>query len=221
MTQGRIKKIFIVIWVAFLLLALFIEFEDTPRAVLTGKSPLTIVSFIQKLAGIWAFVMMSFQVPIGAFMDNLEKRLGDWVYKFHLTEGAIIYSLVLTHVLSYMLFLFIATKVLAIFYIFTDFCLLCKTRQELFYTFGRIAFWFVSIAVMAAVLRKKPWWKNNWRYFHRLNYIVYPLIATHTFFIGSDTKNPLFIGIFVLGVGFYAITVIIKTKSWLVQNISN
>ena len=79
----------------------------------------------------------------------------------------------------------------------------------------------MSIAVMAALLRKQPWWKKNWRYFHRLNYIVYPLVATQAFFIGSNTKNPLFVGIFLLGVGVYVITVIIKTKSWLVQNISN
>jgi len=221
MLQTRIKKIFIIIWVFFLLLALFIEFEDIPKAVLATKSPLTIISFIQKLAGLWVFVMLSFQIPIGAFMDNFEKKFGSWVYKFHLTEGVIIYSLVLTHTLSYLLFLFIATKVLAIFYIFTDFCLLCKTKPELFYTFGRLSFWFVSIAVMAAILRKQPWWKNNWRYFHRLNYIVYPLVATHAYFIGSDTRNPLFMGIFILGVGVYVITTIIKIKNSLVRNISN
>ena len=220
MHQGKIKKIFIFIWVALLFLALFIEFKDIPKVILAGKSPLTILSIIQKLAGLWAFIMLSFQIPLGAFMDYLEEKLGLWIYKFHLTEGAILYSLILTHTVSYLLFLLIATKVFAFFYIYTDFCILCKTRPELYYTFGRIAFWFVTVAVTAAVLRKQPWWKNNWRYFHKLNYIIYPLVATHTYFIGSHTKNPLFLGIFILGVGVYLITIFIKIKKWFVENIS-
>jgi predicted ferric reductase len=97
-----------------------------------------------------------------------------------------------------LLFNFVAKKGFNPFYVFVDFCILCRTKLELFYSFGRFGFYLLTLAVIAAVVRSSPWWKENWRYFHYLNYVLFFLIATHAFFVGSDFSPKGYLFYFLL-----------------------
>ena len=182
----------IAVWLVFLLLGPITVFSDTPWKLALGNKTI-LMNFLQRIVGTVAFTMIFFQIVLGSLMPKLIERLGPWVFKFHITEGPIAYALIVTHPLLFLTFNFFARGVFDPFYVFTAFCVLCSTRTELFYTFGRVGFWLVSAAVLAAFLRTEPWWKDHWRKFHILNYFVFFLIAIHSYFIGTDSHFPPFV----------------------------
>lgn len=164
------------------------------------RTYLTYLTFLQRGFALMAFIMLTVQLFVGVFMDKLTEKFGGWIFKFHIWEGAFIYSFILTHILSYFLFLTLARKVFDPFYIFTDFCLLCETRDELFITLGRISFWLISFSVLTAKFRTALELRKNWRYFHYLNYIIFVLVVVHAKFIGSDIITPPYFYIFLIAV---------------------
>ncbi|MBI3443285.1 hypothetical protein HY008_01310, partial [Candidatus Woesebacteria bacterium] len=124
------------------------------------------------------------------------ERLGPWIFNFHKAEGAVAYSLIVLHPFLFVLFNFKIKGVFDPFSVYTDLCVLCSNRLEFFYTFGRIAFWLTTIAVLAAILRTQPWLRVHWRKFHILNYVVFLLVAFHSWNLGSDTHSTPFVWFF-------------------------
>jgi hypothetical protein len=208
------KLLFLSIWLLTILLGPITVILNASRIGIPLNT-LLIVNLIQRLAGLLAFTLIFWQIVLGAFMEKWEKYLGNWVFKFHLTQGAIAYSLIFLHPISLLFFIFIARGVIDPFYIFTDFCVLCQTKPELYYTFGRISFWLVSAAILAATVRKLPWWRQNWRKFHILNYLVFFLIGVHAWFIGSDTSNFPFVIFFLATIPMVSVIAISKIVVFL------
>jgi predicted ferric reductase len=152
----------------------------------TYSLSLVVLNSLQRLSGVVLLLLLFVQIIIGAYRPKLSSILGSWVMNFHIWQGRAIYALVLVHTFSLLLFNFLAEKGFNPFYVFIDLCLICKPKTELFYSFGRFGFWILTLTVLAALLRSKPWWKENWRYFHYLNYPLFFLISLHAFFLGSD-----------------------------------
>ena len=125
-------------------------------------------------------------------MDRWIEKFGGWVFKFHTTQGAIIYALIFAHASLFVLFNYKAGGRIDPFYVFTDLCVLCSNKTEFFYNLGRIGFWLITLAVVAARLRTQPWLRAHWRKFHILNYLAFMVIALHGRFIGSDTLSSPF-----------------------------
>ncbi|HJX58926.1 hypothetical protein A2V61_01360 [Candidatus Woesebacteria bacterium RBG_19FT_COMBO_47_8] len=208
------KKLFLLVWLLSILLGpvtvlIFILRSPVPL------NNLLVVNLIQRVVGLVAFVLLFWQVVLGSFMQKWIEKLGAWVFKWHLTEGAVAYSLILLHPLALLVFNYIARHVIDPFYVFTDFCLMCKTRPEFFYTLGRLSFWLVSAAVLAAKLRTLPWWRENWRKFHILNYAVFLLVAVHSFFIGSDSRSFPFVIFYIFSVPAVLYIIAVKLISYL------
>jgi DMSO/TMAO reductase YedYZ heme-binding membrane subunit len=130
------------------------------------------INLLQRITGLLVFVLLSVQILLGAFMGKWREKL-----------GVIIFLLMLTHLLLFVLLNFKLKGVIDPFYVFTDFCLMCPKLTEFYYTLGRVSFWLMSLTVLAAVLRNEPWWRKNWRKFHRLNYVVFLLMAAYLFFV--------------------------------------
>lgn len=151
-----------------------------------GQFPLIVFNFLQRLSGALALFLLFVQIIFGAYRPRLSSIFGNWVLNFHIWQGRLAYFLVLLHTFSFVFLNLIARKTFNLFYVFVDFCVLCPTKKELFYSFGRFSFYILTITILAAVLRSKSWWRKNWRYVHSLNYVLFFLIAPHTFFIGSD-----------------------------------
>ena len=137
-------------------------------------------------------------------MNKLTSKLGNWVFKIHAVQGPVIYLLALIHPLFLFVFNYKIFHTFDPFYIYTQACLLCKPAIELFYTFGRLSIWLLTIGVLAVLFRNSDnWLKKNWRKLHCFNYVVFFLISLHGYFIGSDFK------VFPLNYFFYFSVVII------------
>jgi predicted ferric reductase len=182
------KLLFFIIWVFLLILVPITVLNTTPLA-LALKHPGNLTNFIQRIVGLTAFTLLFVQLILGAFMDTWEKKLGSWAFKFHLIEGPLIYFLVLSHGVLFMVFNHYIGAGWNPYLVFINVCLLCNKPIDYYYTLGRMSFWLLTIAVLAADFRKvSPWMKTNWRKFHVLNYITFLLVGAHGFLIGQDFR---------------------------------
>ncbi len=203
------KFLFYFIWLLILSIVPITVLRVTPLDLALSSSVLTI-NFLQRITGLLAFVMLFWQIILGAFIRKWIEKLGGWVFKFHVLEGAVIYSLVLLHLLLFVLFRFKTLGVLDPFFVFTDVCVLCANKTEFLYNFGRVGFWLVTLAVVAAKLRTQPWWRIHWRKFHILNYFAFVLITIHTRFVGTDALTPPFVWFWWVAVTIVASSVLYK-----------
>lgn len=202
------KKYKIVFWIIWLVLV-FVG----PLTILRSVSfPKVLSDFgltlnlLERVSGVFVFTLLFIQIVLGAYMDKLESKLGGWVFKVHTIQGPFIYLFALVHPLFLFIFNFKIFHTLDPFYIYTQVCLLCPKLTELLYTFGRLALWFLTVGVIAAVFRNSNvWLKRNWRKLHAINYVVFFFVAIHGYFIGSDLKT------FPLYYFFYTSVVVILT----------
>lgn len=204
------RALFLLIWLLILVSGPITVLKTTPFTRLTFEDIPLLLNFILRIIGLLAFSMLFVQLILGAFMTRFTQKLGGWAFKFHVTHGALLYSFILAHPLLFVLFNFKTKGVLDPFYVFTQFCAICPEPTELFYTFGRVSFWLVSLAVLAAILRREPWWRRHWRKFHNLNYVVFFLVAIHAWFSGTDVWVFPFVLVYWLSVGGVSATVIYK-----------
>jgi hypothetical protein len=179
------KILFWGLWLAFLSLAPITILKSVDLQY-TITHPVVLTNVLQRLVGLMAFILMFWQIMLGAYMHKWTDKLGGWVLRFHITEGVIIYLLVLMHPIFFMLFNYFYGKGLDPFYIFTQVCVICK-QQELYYTLGRISFWLINITVFAGLFRMAtPFMRANWKKFHVLNYLVFLIVGIHGLSIGTD-----------------------------------
>lgn len=198
------KIVFFAILVLLLLLVPITALQVTPLA-LVLKNNATLTNYIQRDLGLFAFSLMFIQILLGAFMDKLQKKVGDWIFNYHVIEGKIIYSLALLHPLTFMVFNHFIGSGWNPYFVFIDACLLCKTPIDYYQTLGRISFWLLSITVFAGLYRKvNPWMKANWRKLHVMNYVIFFIVGAHGFFIGTDFRSQPF---YTFAVIAYAIVV--------------
>ncbi|HKC04728.1 MAG TPA: hypothetical protein VKC54_02560 [Patescibacteria group bacterium] len=191
--MNKNKIIFYILWLGALSLVPISILSNTSFSEAL-KVPATFVNFIQRFLGLTAFTLMFFQVILGAFMDFWTEKLGGWVFKFHIMEGITIYTLIVLHPISFMVFNYFIGHGLNPFFVFVDFCILCSTKIDLYYTLGRTAFWLLNISVWAALFRTAtPFMRVNWRKFHILNYLVFLIVGLHGFFLGTDFSYMPFI----------------------------
>lgn len=147
----------------------------------------TPLNTIQRLFGLWVFTLMFVQIILGTFMTRITEKLGGWIYKFHIFEGLLVYFLILIHMSSYVFMMYFAGNSFDPFYVFVDVCVLCGRAREFYLNFGRIAFWFVTIAILAGLMRTThPFLRVHWKKFHILNYLAFMLVGAHSIFVGSD-----------------------------------
>jgi predicted ferric reductase len=182
------KILFFVIWLVLLAAVPITIFRTTSWATATVY-PVTAMNFLQRFTGLTLFVLLFVQIILGAFMDKWVEKIGGWVFNFHVFEGRLIYFLAAMHPILFVLFNHFAGSGYDVYKAFVNICLLCKYPIDYYYTLGRISFWLLTVAVMAAVFRKTtPWLVKNWRKMHVLNYVVFLLIGAHGFLLGTDFK---------------------------------
>ena len=153
----RMKKNKIIFWVIWSVLV-FLGFYTI------SKTPIvSTLNLLQRASGVLIFTLLFIQIVLGKSIHP------------------IIYLLAVIHPLFQLIFNYKLFHILVPFYIYTQVCFLCKNKTELFYTFGRLAFWFLTIGVFAA--RKK---------LYIFNYFAFFFVALHGWFVGSDFRlSPL------------------------------
>ena len=213
----KLKLSLFIVWLVILLSGPLTIFKTIKDFDITQNIPL-LINILQRTVGLLVFSLLFMQIILGAFMQKWKEKLGVWVLKFHIIQGVIVYMLVLAHPLLFVIYNFKTRGLINPFYVFTDFCLLCPTPIELYYTFGRIAFWLISLAILAAILRSEVWWRKNWRKFHMLNYFVFFLIAIHAWFSGTDIINTSFVYIYWFGITTVIYTIFRKYVLPIITN---
>jgi hypothetical protein len=187
------KAIFFIILAGLLLLVIVTIFWSTPMA-LAFKNPAHIANTIQRFFGMAAFTFLFVQLFLGAFMSFWTKKLGEWIFNFHVFEGWLVYTLALAHPLFLILFNHFTGIGWDPYRVFINVCLLCQTPLLYYYTLGTISFWLLTFAVFGGIFRwASPWLKAHWRKLHILNYIVFLIVGAHGFLIGTDFRvQPFF-----------------------------
>lgn len=187
------KLVFFGIWFFLILIGLYTIRTNTDLSLIfisrSGEANLS-----QRIFGILIYTLLFTQVMLGAYMQFWTEKLGGWIFKFHIFEGVLIYLLVLLHTFSFVLFNYFLRQKFDPIFVYLDFCLLCKTTVDYFYTIGRINFWLITVTVFAGLFRTStPFMRANWRKFHVLNYLVFLLVGIHGYFLGTDfTTKPFF-----------------------------
>ena len=114
-------------------------------------------------------------------------------------NGIIAYTFVFIHPLLLVFKNYFTYSNFDPFYVFVDACVLCDGIYEYYVNFGRIAFYLITIAVLAVKLRGIiPWLKTNWRKLHILNYLAFYFVSAHAINLGSDSKSVWFIVYFAI-----------------------
>ena len=203
------KVIFYLLWFTVLLVGPITLLRVTPLDK-AFSDPLVTINFFQRLTGLLGFALLFWQIILGAFMQKLIEKLGAWIFKFHTTEGAFTYAFVFLHPLLFVILNFKGTGSFDPFYVFTDICFLCQNNTELFYNFGRVSFWLITVAVLAAVLRTRPWLRNHWRKFHIFNYFAFLLTAVHARGVGTDVRFVPFVWFYWISITIVVFTIFYK-----------
>lgn len=216
----KAKHIFYFLWFLLILLPVVTVYSDftatsSIKVILSDKN-LTL-KFFERLTGLIALTLLPVQVFLGGFMSKLTDRFGGWIFSFHITEALIIYGLVITHPILNLI-RNIPTRGIDPFSVFTDMCLACRTHFELYLTFGKIAFWLVTLTYFIAKYRTLPLLQRNWHTIHLLNYVVFFLISLHAYFAGSDILSPNYFWYFILIQIFVGILTIRKVWKIIKKN---
>lgn len=149
---------------------------------------LQIINLLQRITGITAFVLITLQI----YLSSSRKLI-----KYHMANGILAYTFVFLHPVLMIVYRYILYQKMDPFYVFTDACLLCDGAYEYYINFGRIAFYLITIAVIAVKFRYlDAWLKNNWRKLHILNYVAFYAISIHAYKLGTDSSTKIFIFLF-------------------------
>ncbi len=180
---------------------------------------MTIVNTLQRLIGMWAYTMLFVQIILGSFMPRLAEKFGGWIFKFHVFEGILVYFLILLHPALFIVFNYLVGRGLDPFYVFIDACLICRNSIESSYSYGRIAFWLLTIGVFAGLFRMTtPFLRIHWKKFHILNYFAFIFVWFHSLKLGSDVGTFPFsfvhgsMVVVVLAIVFYRLYLYIKKQ---------
>jgi predicted ferric reductase len=158
------------------------------------RMPNVALSVFQRVFGLSTFVLLFWQIIIGANMESFAKKVGNWIFNFHVWEGIVIYSLIVLHPLMFMFLQHFVGRGTDPINVFLGVCLFCNPKIEYIFTLGRIAFWLLTIGVFAGFYRHaNSFMKANWRKFHALNYVAFLLVGIHGFIFGPDLPSKSFI----------------------------
>lgn len=169
---------------------------------------LEIVNLLQRITGITALFLITLHIYLGSSKKFL---------KFHMWNGILAYTFILIHPLLLIVYKYLYISKIDPFYVFTDVCLLCDGKYEYLINFGRLAFYFLTIGVLASYFRNiNDWLKINWRKLHILNYFAFYFVSIHSYNIGTDATTKLFLIFFWACQVIVATVIIKKIKSLLI-----
>lgn len=187
------KFLFILLWLIAVLVGPITVLLNTQLNLLSTNSDL-LINFIQRMLATIAFALLLSQITLGNNMEWFINKFGPGVFSWHVTEGLTVYGILILHPSMQFLRDFNNEGLRGAFVYLLPF-----TRQ-ISYDLGKLAFLLLTIAVAAGYFRKSPLLRRNWRKFHILNYLLFFVVAIHSFLLGTDTKSWPFLGLYIIGI---------------------
>jgi len=207
--MGFKKFLFYFIWLLAISVGPITIFSNTPIKTVIGND-LGIINLLQRITGLLAFTLLSFQLVLGPLMPKLVEKMGGWIFNFHVTEGLGAWGIVLLHPT---LNVFLNYKISGLSTALLTFFPRFSSTQEVWYSFGKFAFILITIAVLAGYFREKPFLRKNWNKLHILNYFAFVFVAIHTYYSGTDAWTAPFSWFYWIGVG----AIVLATLSRLLR----
>lgn len=196
------KILFIFIYLTLLAIPLFTFVNDA------GFNNLQPYKFV-RLFGLFGITLLFTQIMLGSFMNYFRKLFGIEIFKFHIIEGIIACLIIVSHAAFYFLsilqFSDFKTSILSLLPSFA-------TKIDIYLDFGKLGLIFLTIAIMAGIFRTYPFISKHWRLFHRLNYVVFVLVLTHSFLLGTDSRTIPFVLLYPIFVGGLIGSVVYKLR---------
>lgn len=129
---------------------------------------------LARLAGLTAFGLMFVQLVTGPLGGIIRRWVGvRWQLRLHIWSGLVAFALAWLHP---------ALLVGALGW---------QTVLTLggYAIFGKVSLLLLTVGVAAGLARTVPWLVRQWRWVHRLNYLVFVLIYLHSWNLGSDVRS--------------------------------
>ena len=219
MSERHLKRIIVGAWTILTIFLAAVVWFNTPPITRSFSNPEFLLDYTLRLSALLAFVMLADQIITGAFMPRITEKLGGWFFRYHITLGAVAYALIFAHPFLYLIFLLSVGNSLNPFHVYADICILCETRHQLNVSIGRIGFWLVIVAGLAAIFRVKIYQlRPYWRYLHIINYIAFFFISFHAWYTGSDVIGTAYRYLHIFLVSAVVITLIYKIGSLFKKN---
>jgi len=158
-------------------------------------------SLLFPLVGLYAFTLLWLQFLMGSTMWPLQK-IFKRIEPIHRANGVIVLLLALLH--PGLLLLAVGVEQF-IGYEFVP------EAMRPYVMAGSAALTIMIITVSAALLGKTKFLKRSWRWIHYANYLMFVLVWTHSWFVGSDVQGSVLQYLWI----FYAVTAI-TAASWRV-----
>lgn len=198
MTINQKKLLFFSLYFLSFAFVPLVVLGNTPFSTIT-KNSIILVNSLQRVFGLLAFMALFYQIILGAYLTKITEKLGSWVFDLHIIQGLIIYAGIVVHPALFLVFNYFAGRGLDPIYVFLQICLICKNNTEVYYTFGRVAFWLINLTVFAGFFRTlNPFLRLHWRKFHILNYFVFALVSIHAYYLGSDFIRQPFLSFVII-----------------------
>lgn len=209
MTIKQRRYLFYFIWILILVSGPYTVLKTANYERIFGNDIL-LLSTLQRISGLLAFVLIGMQIFMGAFMHKLTQIIGARSFKLHIVQGiGSVVFIILHPILQTM----IDYRVEGVFRSFLQ--PVFSRPDELYYTFGRVAFVLLIVTILAAYFRTKINLRRVWLKLHILNYIAFYFIFFHAFRLGSDVKTFPFNIVFYVSFVFATIAVVYRAYNYL------
>jgi len=161
-----------------------------------GRSEFLTYALLQ-LFGLFAYILISFQLILGGFYHKAIQLLGSKAYRYHIVFGLTAFFFMIIHPLMNGLSTYLLSN--NIRDIFSLLPQIPVDRYTFFVSLGRTAFYLLSLSIFVAFFRTK-FFRKNWLKAHYLNYLAYPLLVLHSKYLGVNVNTSFGVVYFLLTV---------------------
>lgn len=175
-------------------------------AVIDGLDSQATLQVIFPLLGLYAFTFVTFQILVATNLRWL-MRLWPQIIHFHRFQGGFALLFACLHPLFILIGFGLST------YIDYGFV---PSSQKWWLIPGYAALVILLCTVITATLawygRNLPWWRK----LHKLNYLVFALVWTHSWFIGTDTQFGLLRIIWIVYLVVVSVSILGKYRTQII-----
>jgi len=187
--KNKLRLFVKILYILFLLIPLYVVLKNSggPAGLIKMFSNPSLVAYLfLRLTGLYAFFLIFLQIVHGAFMPLWFKIFDSRSTVDHERNGIYAYLLILAHPTFFTLSAFLAEGTQGVIDAFIPGFF---TQTDLLLNYGRIGFTLITLGVLAAYFRHKPFLNRHWLKSHVLNYVGFWFLFLHSWNIGSDTQT--------------------------------
>lgn len=188
-------------------------FKDLSLSQITANNIITI-NLIQRISGLILYIVLAFQIVLGAHMNIWIQVLGSKAYRYHIMFGLSALVFIIIHPLMQLSIDFLVLGPSSIF-------LSLLPGRNIFLNLGKLALFILLFSITAAYFRTSRFFRKIWLKVHILNYVAFILVALHAWRLGADVIRPPFVYLYFLFLTSVLSTILYKVFKWSLNEFRN